>query len=145
VHKLVAEHFLPNKGGKPIVNHMDSDRSNHSVDNLEWVDNSENQLHRWKTQKEGLKKMKYDREYGKASKLLKTSREATERQKATLNSIAIATGTPIPYKKKKKEKGLNASDKLGIGITAGAGGLALAAKKKLIKTETANAILDALL
>ncbi len=64
VHKLVAEHFLPNKGGKPIVNHMDSDRSNHSVDNLEWVDNSENQLHRWKTQKEGLQKMKYEREYG---------------------------------------------------------------------------------
>ncbi len=64
VHKLVAEHFLPNKGRKPIVNHMDSNRSNHSVDNLEWVDNSENQLHRWKTQKKGLKKMKYKKEYG---------------------------------------------------------------------------------
>ncbi|MEA3453981.1 MAG: hypothetical protein U9R12_03505, partial [Candidatus Caldatribacteriota bacterium] len=41
-------------------------RSNHSVDNLEWVDNSGNQLHRWKTQKEGLKKMKYEKEYGLA-------------------------------------------------------------------------------
>ena len=64
IHKIVAEHFLPNPDGKPIVNHKDANRSNYSVDNLEWVDNSENQLHRWRTQKEGLKKMKYEKEYG---------------------------------------------------------------------------------
>ena len=64
IHKLVAEHFIPNPKGHPIVNHMDSDRSNHASRNLEWVDNSENQLHRWKTQKEGLKKEKYTKEYG---------------------------------------------------------------------------------
>lgn len=64
IHKIVAEHFIPNPDKKPIVNHKDSDRMNHSIDNLEWVDNSGNQLHRWKTQKEGLSKIKYEPEYG---------------------------------------------------------------------------------
>lgn len=64
VHKIVAEHFIPNPDNKPIVNHKDSNRMNHSIDNLEWVDNSGNQLHRWKTQKEGLAKVKYEPEYG---------------------------------------------------------------------------------
>ena len=71
IHKLVAEHFIPNPSNKPIVNHRDSDRSNHTVDNLEWVDNSGNQLHRWKTQKEGLTKIKYTREYGLADTKIK--------------------------------------------------------------------------
>ncbi len=66
IHKLVGEHFVPNPKGLPIVNHKDSVRSNHDAKNLEWVDNSGNQLHRWKTQKEGLKKMKYEKEYGLA-------------------------------------------------------------------------------
>ncbi len=64
IHKLVGEHFVDNPNNHPIVNHIDSDRSNHKKSNLEWTDNSGNQLHRWKTQKEGMKKMKYDREYG---------------------------------------------------------------------------------
>lgn len=64
IHRLVGEHFIPNPDNLPILNHKDSDRSNHSVDNLEWVNNSGNQLHRWETQKKGLKKMKYKQEYG---------------------------------------------------------------------------------
>jgi len=77
IHKLVAEHFLPNPDRKPIVNHRDSDRSNHSIDNLEWVDNSGNQLHRWKTQKSGLAKVKYEKEYGLA-KVARSKPIATE-------------------------------------------------------------------
>lgn len=74
IHKLVGEHFIANPNNHPIVNHIDSDRSNHKKSNLEWVDNSGNQSHRWKTQKEGLKKMKYSREYGleKVAKSKKT-------------------------------------------------------------------------
>lgn len=64
IHRLVGENFIPNPNNFPILNHKDSDRSNHSVSNLEWVDNSGNQLHRWKTQKMGLAKKKYNREYG---------------------------------------------------------------------------------
>jgi len=63
IHKLVGEHFIPNPNNLPIVNHIDSDRSNHTKKNLEWTDNSGNQLHRWKTQKAGMKKAKYTAEY----------------------------------------------------------------------------------
>ncbi|NIQ06048.1 MAG: hypothetical protein GWO20_10085, partial [Candidatus Korarchaeota archaeon] len=31
--------------GKDLVNHMDSDKTNNSVDNLEWVNYSENFIH----------------------------------------------------------------------------------------------------
>lgn len=45
VHRLVATEFLDNKEKKPQVHHKDNDGLNNNVNNLEWVTNSENQLH----------------------------------------------------------------------------------------------------
>lgn len=94
IHKLVGEHFIPNPNNLPIVNHIDSDRSNYSVDNLEWVDNSGNQKHRWKTQKEGVIKKKYTKEYGVSRGL---------RGKSSLDkNAAIITGKTIAEIRRKK-------------------------------------------
>jgi hypothetical protein len=42
VHRLVADHFLEKPLGKNFVNHIDYDKSNNSVSNLEWCTQQEN-------------------------------------------------------------------------------------------------------
>lgn len=44
-HRLVAIHFLDNPNNYEQVNHIDGDKSNNSVNNLEWVTARENDLH----------------------------------------------------------------------------------------------------
>lgn len=45
VHRLVASAFIPKIDGKDMINHIDGDRTNNHVSNLEWCTNQENQLH----------------------------------------------------------------------------------------------------
>lgn len=45
VHRLVAELFLPNPSNLPQVNHIDGNKNNSHLSNLEWVSAGENQTH----------------------------------------------------------------------------------------------------
>lgn len=65
VHRLVAETFIPNMNNKTQVNHIDGNKENNCVDNLEWVTCSENQYHAFEI---GLKPKNFNHPFSKFTK-----------------------------------------------------------------------------
>ena len=70
VHHAVASAFIPNPDNKPTVNHIDGNKQNNRVDNLEWVTYSENHVHAYKI---GLKNAQHVADRQRGSKIGVTS------------------------------------------------------------------------
>lgn len=45
LHRILASAFIPNPNNLPEINHIDGDKLNYSLDNLEWCDSQQNKQH----------------------------------------------------------------------------------------------------
>ena len=83
-HRLVAESFLENLDeNRKYVNHIDGNKQNNNVNNLEWVTAEENNLHAWKNDLNHAHVLRAVNQYDMQGNFLKTYESLAEAKRAT--------------------------------------------------------------
>lgn len=78
LHRLVAETFIPNPDNLPQVNHIDEDKTNNCVSNLEWITPKDNCNHGTRNERQGLGHSKPIEQYDLEGNFIKEWDSATQ-------------------------------------------------------------------
>lgn len=83
IHREVAKAFIENPDNLPQVNHIDGNKSNNRVDNLEWASNIENARHAT--------------EHGLWGNVYAASKKTNENRKTPIIATEAATGKRLCF------------------------------------------------
>lgn len=100
VHRLVAEHFLPNPCGLTEINHKDEDKANNRIDNLEWSTRSYNVNYGTRIAKQRLAVIKPVIQYDKSGKIIASYDSITDASRTvgiSVQHIAACCKRKYPY------------------------------------------------
>lgn len=115
VHRLVALAFLPNPNKKPFVNHIDGNKLNNSLSNLEWCTVQENNAHARLT---GLHKQAAGHKIKYQSKATKAIALANLKDKSKLTPEQVRYVRKVFVKRSKEFSATALAKQFGTSVAA---------------------------
>lgn len=103
VHRLVALAFIPNNENKEFVNHIDGNKTNNNLNNLEWATCLENNIHKINSGLSNTTKkvIQYDSNMNKLNEFISII-DASKKLNLSTNTITNSCNNKIKYTRKDK-------------------------------------------